>query len=217
MSTSIALDQHLAKLRVYWRHHRAFPAIAELTTVLGMASTNGVHKTLTRLVGEGFLDRVGTRYAPSDAFFALPLVGPARAGLPQPADAGQAPEALSVEAFLVDRPDQTVYCRVKGDSMRDAGLLDGDIVVVDRSAKAGAGDIVVAVVDDEITVKRLRQAKVSRVKACDATAKPIIPSGSIKWLLEPANPDFEVIHPQRSLEILGVVTGSFRRFRRQAS
>jgi DNA-binding IclR family transcriptional regulator len=69
------LDQHLAKLCVYWRQHRTFPAIAELTTVLGMASTNGVHKTLARLVDEGFLDRVGTRYAPSDAFFALPLVG----------------------------------------------------------------------------------------------------------------------------------------------
>jgi SOS-response transcriptional repressor LexA len=79
---------------------------------------------------------------------------------------------------------------------------------------AAACDIVVVVVDDEITVKRLGQAKVSRVKVGDATVKPIIPTGSIKWLLEPANPEFEVIHPQRSLETLGVVTGSFRRFRR---
>ena len=82
----------------------------------------------------------------ADAFFALPLVGPVRAGLPQPADAGQAPEALSVETFLVDHPDKTIYCQVKGDSMRDAGLLDGNIVVVDRSAQAKAGEIVVAVV-----------------------------------------------------------------------
>ena len=90
-SLTPALDQHLARLRVYWRQHRTFPAIAELTTVLRMASTNGVHKTLGRLVDEGLLDRVGSRYAPTEAFFALPLVGPARAGLPQPADAGQAP------------------------------------------------------------------------------------------------------------------------------
>ena len=54
------LDQHLASLRVYWRKHRTFPAIAELTTVLGMASTNGVHKTLGRLVDEGLLGRVGS-------------------------------------------------------------------------------------------------------------------------------------------------------------
>ena len=202
MFLTTSLDQHLASLRVYWRQHRTFPAIAELTAVLGMKSTGGVHKTMNRLVDEGLLDRVGSRYAPTDAFFALPLVGPARAGVPQPADAGHAPEALSVENFLVDNPDHTVYCRVKGDSMIDAGLLDGDIVVVDRSAAAKAGDIVVAVVDSEITVKRLRNAG---ARAKDAVAN---------WLLEPANAAYEMIRPQRSLEILGVVTGSFRRFRR---
>ena len=196
-----ALDQHLATLRVYWREHRTFPVISELATVLRMKSTNGVHKTLNRLVDEGFLDRVGSRYAPSKAFCALPLVGPARAGLPEPADAGQATEALNVEGFLVDRPDQTVYCRVKGESMRDAGLLDGDIAVVDRSVTARADDMVLAAVDGELTVKWLRAA------SKDA-------AGSQAWLLEPDNPAFEPIHPQRSLEILGVVTGSFRRFRR---
>jgi len=50
-----SLDQHPARLRVYWRQHRTFPAIAELTAVLGMASTNGVHKALGRLVEEGTL------------------------------------------------------------------------------------------------------------------------------------------------------------------
>ena len=196
-SLSATLNQHLGALRVHWKRHRAFPAIAGLTTVLGMKSTGGVHKTLGRLVGEGMLERVGSRYAPTEVFFALPLVGPARAGLPQPADAGQSPEAMSVESYLIDHPDQTVYCRVKGDSMRDAGLLDGDIAVVDQSTPAKAGDIVVAVVDGEITVKHLR-----------ANGSPDT------WILEPANPAYAVIHPQGSLEMLGVVVGSFRRFRR---
>jgi len=196
-SLTASLNQHLCALRLHWRRHRAFPAMEELAAVLGVKSKGGVHKTLGRLVDEGLLERVGSRYAPTEAFFALPLVGPARAGLPQPADAGQAPEALSVENFLVDHPDQTVYCRVKGDSMMDAGLLDGDIVVVDQSTQAKAGDIVVAVVDHEITVKRLRS------------------NGSPEtWILEPANAAFKPIHPKGSLEILGVVTGSFRRFRR---
>lgn len=165
--------------------------------LLGMRSTNGAFKVLNKLVDEGLLERVGSRYAPTEAFFALPLVGPARAGLPQPADASQAPEAMCVETFLIDHPDQTVYCRVKGDSMKDAGLLDGDIAVVDRSISAKAGDIVVAVVDGEITVKHLR-----------ANGSPDT------WILEPANPAYAVIHPQGSLEMLGVVVGSFRRFRR---
>lgn len=192
-----SLHQHLGALRQHWRRHRSFPSMEDLATVLGVKSKGGVHKTLGRLVDEGLLDHIGGRYAPTDAFFALRLVGPARAGLPQPADAGQAPEVLSVENFLIDHPDQTVYCRVKGDSMMDAGLLDGDIVVVDQSTQAKAGDIVVAVVDHEITVKRLR-----------ANGSPDT------WVLEPANAAFKPIHPKGSLEILGVVTGSFRRFRR---
>lgn len=196
-SLTTSLNQHLGALRLHWRRHRAFPSMEGLAVVLGVKSKGGVHKTLGRLVDEGLLERVGSRYAPTEAFFALPLVGPARAGLPQPADAGQAPEALCVESFLIDHPDQTVYCRVKGDSMKDAGLLDGDIAVVDRSTPAKAGDIVVAVVDDEITVKRLR-----------ANGLPET------WVLEPANPAYAVIHPQGSLEMLGVVVGSFRRFRR---
>lgn len=192
-----SLNQHLGALRLHWSRHRAFPSMEELTAVLGVKSKGGVHKTLGRLVEEGLLERVGTRYAPTEAFFALPLVGPARAGVPQPADAGQATELLSVENFLIDHPDQTVYCRVKGDSMMDAGLLDGDIVVVDQSTQAKAGDIVVAVVDHEVKVKRLR-ANGSRDT----------------WILEAASAAFKPIHPKGSLEILGVVTGSFRRFRR---
>ena len=196
-SLTATLHHHLGALRLHWRRHRAFPPMEELAVVLGVKSKGGVHKTLGRLVDEGLLERVGSRYAPTEAFFALPLVGPARAGLPDPADAGQAPEAMCVESFLIDHPDQTVYCRVKGDSMRDAGLLDGDIAVVDRSTPAKAGDIVVAVVDGEITVKHLR-----------ANGSPET------WILEPANPAYAVIHPQGSLEMLGVVVGSFRRFRR---
>lgn len=56
---------------MYWREHRTFPVISELATVLGMKSTNGVHKTPNRLVDEGLLERVGSRYAPPEAFFAL--------------------------------------------------------------------------------------------------------------------------------------------------
>jgi len=190
------LDQHLAKLRACWARQKAFPPLAELAEVLGMASTNGVFKTLNRLVDAGLLERVGSRYAPTQAFFALPLIGHVRAGVPQPVEPEPAAEAISVQDFLIDRPDQTVYCRVRGDSMRDAGLLDGDFVVVDRAAQPKPGDIVVAVVDEEVTVKRLRAG------------------GSSGWLLEPANIEFQAIRPSASLEMLGVVVGSFRRFRR---
>lgn len=190
-------DRHLGALRAHWKRHKTFPSMAKLTEVLGLSSTGGVFKALGRLVDAGFLERVDGRIAPTKKFFALPLLGTVRAGLPQPADQSEGYDVVSVEDYLVDHPERTSFCRVKGDSMRDAGLLDGDMVVVEENSPTKPGDIVVAVVDNQVTVKYLRTDK--------ATG----------WRLEPANPAYEVIKPVGSLEVLGVVVGSFRRFDRR--
>ncbi|MDB5823675.1 MAG: LexA family transcriptional regulator [Herminiimonas sp.] len=118
-----------------------------------------------------------------------------RAGLPQPASQ-DAVELITIDDYLIDDPNRTVLCRVRGDSMKDAGLLDGDIVTVEKNSATRAGDVVVAIVDDEYTIKTLRL------------------DGRHRYYLEPANPAFSDIHPVGSLEIFGVVTGSFRRLRR---
>jgi len=79
--------------------------------------------------------------------------------------------------------------------MKDAGLLDRDLVIMETNAATKPGDIVVAVVDGEMTVKTLRIDRKSQ------------------FFLEPANPAYQLIRPQGSLEIVGVVIGSFRRLR----
>ncbi len=188
---------HLNALRTYWNRHKTFPSMLKLTEVLSMASTGGVFKALGRLVDAGYLERVGGRIAPTKKFFALPMLGTVRAGLPQPADQDEGYEMLNVEDYLIDHPERTSFCRVKGDSMRDAGLLEGDMVVVESNSPTKSGDIVVAMVDNEITIKYLRLTKVGG------------------WQLEPANPVYDVIAPVGSLEVLGVVTGSIRRFDRR--
>lgn len=103
---------------------------------------------------------------------------------------------MTIDDYLIDDPNRTVLCRVRGDSMKDAGLLDGDIVTVEKNSATKAGDIVVAIVDDEYTIKTLRL------------------NAKSKYYLEAANKAFGDIHPVGSLEIFGVVTGSFRRLRR---
>ena len=103
---------------------------------------------------------------------------------------------VSVEDFLVDHPERTSFCRVKGDSMRDAGLLDDDVVVVQGNSPTKPGDIVAAVVDNQLTLKYLGTDKTTG------------------WRLEPANPTYDVIKRAGSIEVLGVVVGSFRRFDR---
>lgn len=188
-------DQHLAALRTYWKLNQAFPSMAKLCDVVGLTSTSSVFALVKRLVDAGFLERVEGRIAPTRRFFARPVIGSVRAGAPQP-ESQEQPELLTIDDYLVDDPNRTVLCHVRGESMRDAGLLDGDLVVVEKNRPTKPGDIVVAVVDGEMTVKTLRLDK----------------SGT--FYLEPANPDFQPIRPQGSLEIVGVVTGSIRKYGR---
>ena len=189
-------DNHLATLRTHWKEHKSFPSMAKLADVLGLASSGGVFKVLGRLVDAGYLERVDGRIAPTKKFFSLPVLGSARAGLPQleSQDAGQ--ELVNVEDFLVRHPERTLFCRARGESMKNAGILDRDMLVVESNTPTKAGDIVVAVLDQELTVKYL------------------FPDPIGGWVLKPANPDYPELKAKASLEVLGVVTGVFRRFDR---
>jgi SOS regulatory protein LexA len=188
--------QHLEKLRSFWKQHHAFPSMSKLCTVVGMASTASVFDLVTRLKDAGYVQRVEGRIAPTTRFFTRPLVGAVRAGLPQPRQDEDDHEVLTIDDYLVPEPNRTFLARVKGDSMRDASLIDGDMVVVQKNAPTRLGDIVVAVIDGHVTVKYLRQQ----------------PDG--RFFLQPANSAFADILPEGELEILGVVVGSFRSYRR---
>lgn len=187
--------RHLAALRTHWRRHKAFPAMAKLAGTLGLSSSGSVFAVVGRLTEAGFLERVEGRIAPTRKFFSYPVIGRVRAGVPQLASQ-DAFETLNIEDVLVRDPNRTSFCHVRGDSMKDAGLLDGDVVVLEANRLPANGDIVVAVVDGQTTVKYLRSCA----------------DGG--WLLEPANPAYQPIKPTDSLEVLGVVVGSFRSYRR---
>lgn len=189
-------EQHLAALRTYWKRHQAFPPMARLCEVVGLSSTASVFELLGRLTEAGYLQRVEGRIAPTRKFFGRPVVGSVRAGVPEPA-AEDDFELLTIDDYLIDDPNRTILCRVRGDSMTGAGLLDGDLVVVQKNSPTSAGDIVVAVIDGEVTVKTLRQARG-------------------RYYLQAANPAYPDIRPAGSLEILGVVVGSFRRTARRS-
>lgn len=117
------------------------------------------------------------------------------AGFPSPAD-DHVEKRLNPSDYLVENDSATFFVRVKGDSMIDAGIFDGDVLVVDRSRVAQIGDIVLAVLDAEFTVKTLGRTK---------TGPKLIPAN-------PAYPVIEVREGQ-SFEVWGVVTGSMRKFK----
>ena len=152
-------------------------------------------KVLDRLRGAGFLERhPHHRWIPTARFFARPLAdAPVPAGLPAiPADGG---EAGSIDAWLVRQPSRTVLIPVTGESMLGAGIHPGDRVVVERGAPARPGDVVIAVIDNEFTLKTLAVA--------DGEA-----------VLVPANPAYPLLRPGDRLQIFGVVVGLIRSYRR---
>ncbi|WP_287924895.1 S24 family peptidase [Diaphorobacter sp.] len=188
-------DKYLAKLRTHWKRQAAFPSMAKLCETLGLASTSSVFALVGRLVDAGYLERVEGRIAPTRKFFARPLLSPVRAGLPQPASQSE-PELLTIDDYLIDDPNRTSLHKVRGDSMVDAGILEGDLVVVEHNSPTKPGDIVVAWADNELTVKTLQ----------------LDPAGS--YYLQPANSAHKPIFPRNSLEVMGVVIGVVRRTRR---
>ena len=126
----------------------------------------------------------------------LPVAGDCvRAGFPSPAEDFQV-ERLDLTSILVSHPQATFFLRLRGDSMRDAGLFDGDLLVVNRALKPAHQDIVIAVVDGEFTCKTL-WLKFGRMK------------------LVAANPTYPEIVPKegQTIEVWGVVTASIKRLR----
>jgi repressor LexA len=187
-------DKYLALLRTYWKRHSAFPPMAKLCAIVGLSSTSSVFALVGRLSDAGYLERTEGRIAPTKKFFARPLLSPVRAGLAQPVSQEE-PELVTVDDYLIDEPNRTSMHRVRGDSMRDAGLYDGDLLAVEHNTPTKPGDIVVACVDNELTVKTLCL------------------DGQGRYFLEAANPAYAAIHPKTSLEVLGVVVGLVRRLR----
>lgn len=186
--------RHLAALQRHWKLNRAFPSMAKLAGAMGLSSTSSVFAAVGRLTEAGYLERQDGRIAPTTKFFGRAILGSVRAGLPQPAVQEEAAELLTIDDYLLPHPERSSLVRVRGDSMKDAGMLDGDIAIVEHNSPYGPGDVVVAVADGGLTVKYLRR---------DADA----------WFLEAANADFEPIRPSGDLEVIGVVVGSFRRRR----
>lgn len=113
---------------------------------------------------------------------------PISAGFPSPAE-DYVENNLDLNEFMIKHPASTFFVRVQGNSMREAGISSGDILVVDRSLEASNGKIIVAIVNGEFTVKRL-----------------VIESEKVR--LMPANPSYPVmhIHSDTDFQVWGVVT-----------
>lgn len=184
-------------------HTGAPPTRAEIARILGFKSPNAAEEHLKALARKGAIELVsGTsrgirlRQAVQERVqqlqrLSLPLIGRVAAGSPILAQE-HIDDTFQLESHLFSsRPDYLL--RVRGMSMRDAGILDGDLLAVQACCQARSGQIVVARLDDEVTVKRLE----------------LHPDGAI---LHPANPDYQPIYVRNaeSFAIEGLAVGLIR-------
>jgi SOS regulatory protein LexA len=187
--------QYLARLQDYYARHRVMPSYARIGALVGLNSKASVAGLVLRLKSEGFVESTpDRRLKPGRRFFERPVAESVQAGLPTLAPDIIAPDTITIDERLIPNPSKTVLIKVKGDSMIDAGIHEGDLVVVEKRISANIGDIVVAILDNEFTLKRFDREK-GRV------------------ILRPENKAYPVIRPKGDAEIFGVVVGLFRMYR----
>ena len=154
----------LASIRDYIEQYGFPPTIAELTTLLGIRSPNAVRDHLRTLARKGVIELTpaasrGIRLLAIEkntASARLPIVGRVAAG--SPILASQHIETHYQIDTTLFRPHADYLLRVHGTSMQNAGILDGDLLAVHQTEQVENGQIVVARIDDEVTVKRFKRA-----------------------------------------------------------
>jgi len=193
MAAKSKIEQRIPILREYMRREGRAPTLKELCELFGVRSKNTAHLMARKFVEAGVLERTasGRLTQPVRQHLKLKLLGSVAAGFPSPAEESLL-DIITLEEFLISRPDATFMLRVEGDSMIDAGILPGDIVLIERGKQPRSGDIVIACVDGEWTMKYYFK-----------TGREV--------RLEPANRRYNPILPKRSLLIEGVVCSVVRK------
>jgi SOS regulatory protein LexA len=193
MLDGMDLHEHLAHIRAFYRSHKRMPSYRELTAIAGFRSKNAAYKLVTRLIDQGWLEKdAAGKLLPGPSFHTVPVLGTVTAGFPSPAEEELA-DTMSLDEFLITNKEATYILKVNGESMIGAGILPGDMLLVERGAEPRDGDIVIAQIDREWTMKFFRKR-------------------GRTVFLEAANQDFKPIYPTEELKIAAVVRAVIRKY-----
>lgn len=188
-------QKHLCRLRDTYARMGCLPSYGQMAKALGFKAKNSAFKLTQRLITTGHLVKsVGGRLAPGAKFFTLELgEDEVRAGFGMEGNGTGCVQAQALDTLLVSRPSKTVLVKVRGESMVDAGILSGDVAVVETSLQAAHGDIVVAEIDGSHTIKEFRISQGRR-------------------LLVAHGVDTRAVTSKETLNIIGVVRGIIRSY-----
>jgi SOS regulatory protein LexA len=191
----MSFDLYKKRITGFYEAHRRMPGYKEIMSLCAFKSKNAVYKLINKLVEAGIVQKDGNgRLIPTGLMTEVRVLGSVQAGMPTDAEE-EVLDTMSIDDFLIEKREATYMLTVKGDSMIDAGIQEGDLVIVERTQDAKLGDIVVAEVDGQWTMKYLRKK-----------------GGA--FYLEAANDRYDDIHPEGELSIGGIVRGVVRKYHR---
>ena len=189
----MSYDEYKHKLVAFYEKHRRMPGYKEIMALTGFRSKNAVFKFIGKLIDDGVVYKDGRgRLSPGNMGGGVRLLGLVEAGFPSAAEE-ELLDVMDFDEFLVPNKESSYILKVKGDSMIEAGIQPGDMVIVERRQSYKVGQIVVAMVDGDYTMKYLRQK-------------------NGKYFLEPGNSKYKPIYPTESFKVEAVVTGVVRKY-----
>jgi len=181
------------KIEKFYGQEKRMPTYTEMMRIFGFKSKNAVFKVVEKMIEAGFVakDHLG-RLMPANSFGEIPVLGLVKAGFPSEAEEAVL-DTMNLDDLLVGRKELSYILEVDGDSMIDAHIEEGDMILVEKTQQAKDGDIVVAEVDGEFTLKYLRT------------------QGEKKWL-EPANKNYKPIYPKYSFNVIAKLKAVIRKY-----
>jgi SOS regulatory protein LexA len=190
---------HILKSRIngvssFYQEKGRMPSFSEMGRIFKLKSKHTVYKVVAKLEAEGVIkkDKQG-KLIPISIKSSVKVLGTVEAGFPSPAEEELA-DSISLDDMLIQNREATFLLKVSGDSMIEAGIMPGDMVIVDKAQIPKNGDVVIAEVDGAWTMKFLK-------KRGDSV------------ILIPANAKYKPIRPRKELNIAGVVTAVVRKYR----
>jgi repressor LexA len=189
------MNINIKKLEDFYQKYKRLPSYSELAKLFNYKSKSSAFNLANTLIKEGLInkDQLGN-LIPSDHFlYNLKVLGEVEAGFPSAAEQENL-EQISLDDYLIKNKEASFILKVSGYSMKDAGILPGDMVLVDRSVSAVNNDIVIAEVDGAWTIKYLRK------------------KGN-KVYLQAANKKYKDIYPVSELKIAAVVKAVIRKYK----
>ena len=187
------IEEYKNKITSFYKRNKRMPGYKEIMDLVGFKSKNAVYKLINKLVEEGVVSKDSKgRLTPNKLISEVPILGLVEAGFPSPAEEALA-DTMSLDEYLIDNKESTFLLEVKGDSMIDEGIKEGDLVVAERKGEPRDGDIVIAEVDGGWTMKYYRK-KGNQI------------------YLEPANKKYKPIYPKEELRVAAIVKGVIRKY-----